>query len=189
VILPDTLRKGLYQTSANVKDANYLSLTLSAPVAIAKWWNTNNTFTIFNNQYSTTGLEGLELKANKTSYYVNTNHNFTLPRNYTAELSASYTSSLVYGTLNMGSNYGVDLGLSKQLLNKKGNLKISVNDLFNTRETNIHSTLSSVNYKLYQKQESRIFRLTFTYRFGSSSIKEARDRSTGLESEQSRIKR
>jgi outer membrane receptor protein involved in Fe transport len=189
VILPDTARKGLYQTSANVNDANYLSLTLNAPVTIAKWWNTNNTVTLFNNQYQATGLGGLELDVNKTSFYLNTNHNFTLPKNLAAEVGATYTSANVYGTFNFGSSYGVDLGLSKSLLNKKASIKFSVSDVFNTRETNIHSTLSSVNYKLYQKPETRVFRLTFSYRFGSSTVKEARNHATGLESEQSRVKR
>jgi outer membrane receptor protein involved in Fe transport len=189
VILPDTARKGLYQTSANVNNGNYLSLTLNAPVTITNWWNTNNTVTIFNNQYEATGLEGLALNVNKTSFYLNTNQSFSLPKNYAAEVAATYTSANVYGTFNFGSSYGVDLGLSKSLLNKKANIKFSVSDVFDTRATNIYSTLSSVDYNLYQKPETRVFRLTFSYRFGSSSIKEARNHAAGLESEQSRVKR
>jgi len=96
---------------------------------------------------------------------------------------------MVYGTLNMGSNYGMDMGLGKSVANKKGNIRFSVSDLFNTRGVKINSTLPDVSYNLSQKHETRVFRLTFTYRFGSSSMKEARHRSTGLESEQSRIKK
>jgi outer membrane receptor protein involved in Fe transport len=188
VIVPDTAKKALFQTAANVDNANYLSLTINAPVTVTKWWNANNTVTIFNNQYRAQGLEGLALNTNKTSVHISTNHSFTLPNQFAAEVSGSYTSSNVYGTLNFGSNYGVDLGLGKSLMKKKANLKFSVSDVLNTRGTNIHSTLNNFNYKLDQKQETRVFRLSFSYRFGSSSIKEARHRSTGLESEQSRIK-
>jgi outer membrane receptor protein involved in Fe transport len=189
VILPDTARKGLYQTSANVKNANFFNLTINAPITVTKWWNSNNTFTAFNNQYHTTGLEGLELNANKTSFYFNSNHNFTLPKGFGAEVSGNYRSSMVYGTLNMGSQYGLDMGISKSLANKKANIKLSVSDVFNTRQLIVHSTLSNVSYNLVQKPETRVFRLTFSYRFGSTSIKDARNHSTGLESEQSRIKR
>jgi hypothetical protein len=129
------------------------------------------------------------LNVNKTSFYLNTNQSFSLPKNYAAEVAATYTSANVYGTFNFGSSYGVDLGLSKSLLNKKANIKFSVSDVFDTRATNIYSTLSSVDYNLYQKPETRVFRLTFSYRFGSSSIKEARNHAAGLESEQSRVKR
>jgi len=189
VILPDTARKGLYQTSANVKNANFYSITFNAPFTVKKWWNANNTLTIFNNQYHTNNLEGLELNANKTSFYFSSNHNFTLPKGFATEVSGNYRSSMVYGTLYMASNYGMDMGLSKTLLNKKGNIKFSVSDVFNTRTAKINSTLPNVNYNLSQKHESRVFRLTFTYRFGSSSIREASNRSSGLESEQSRIKK
>ncbi len=189
VILPDTARKGLYQTAANVKNAEFLSLTINASVLVTKWWNAYNTLTIFNNQYRTADLEGLELKANKTSLYFSTNHSFTLRKALTAEVSGNYRSSLVYGTFNLASEYGVDLGLSKSFANKKANIKFSVSDVFNTRQQKINSTLSNVKYNLVQKPESHVFRLTFSYRFGSSSIKAASNRSTGLESEQSRIKK
>ena len=38
------------------------------------------------------------------------------------------------------------------------------------------------------RQDSRVVRLNFTYRFGNMSIKGARERATGLESEKSRVK-
>ena len=39
-----------------------------------------------------------------------------------------------------------------------------------------------------QKDETRIARLTFSYRFGKNEVKAARKRATGLEDEANRIK-
>jgi hypothetical protein len=39
----DTARKGLYQTSANVKNADFFNLTINAPVTIKEGWIANNT--------------------------------------------------------------------------------------------------------------------------------------------------
>jgi outer membrane receptor protein involved in Fe transport len=188
VIIPDTAKKALFQTAANLNDGRFYSLNLSAPLTISKWWSVNNSFTGFLNKYGANDLQGLRLSANKTSFYASTTSNFTMNKGFAAEVSGNYTSAMVYGTLLFQANYGVDLALSKSLLNKKASLKTSVSDVFNTREQRIHSTLPGLQYNLTQKADSRVFRLTFTYRFGSNTIKEARSRKTGLESEQSRIK-
>jgi len=188
VILADTAKKGLYQTSANVNDANFLSLNLNAPVAIAQWWSSNNSFTLFNNQYKTPNLEGMSLAANKTSFYFSSNHNITISQTMNAEVSGHYRSATAYGSLLLGNEYSIDLGISKSFLDKKANIKFAVTDIFNTRRSAVESTLSNVNYHVYQKQDTRVARLTFSYRFGSSSIKEARQHTTGVESEQRRIR-
>lgn len=188
VILPDTTGKGLYQTSTNVSNAYFTSININAPVTITKWWSSNQTVTAFNNRYQTASLEGLALQAGKTSFYASTMHNFSLPKGIAAEVFANYRSAMVYGSFHMGSEYGVDLGLNKNLVSKKANIKLSVSDVFNTRRQNIRSTLPNVQYQLRQKPETRIVRLTISYRFGSNNIKGARNRSTALESEQNRIK-
>jgi hypothetical protein len=188
VILPDTARKSMYQTAKNLNNAHFFSLTVNAPFTITKWWNTNNIFTGFNNQYNEAQLEGQQLQANKTSFYLKSNHNFSFQKGLSAEVSADYRSSMVYGSFLLGSNYGVDLGLSKSILNQKASIKFSVSDAFNTRTLKVKSELPGVNYDIFQKHETRVFRLGFNIRFGGSSIKEARSRATGLESEQSRIK-
>ncbi len=50
------------------------------------------------------------------------------------------------------------------------------------------SALPGQNYNVSEKQESRVFRLTCTYRFGSNVIKGARQRSKGSAAEDSRVK-
>jgi outer membrane receptor protein involved in Fe transport len=188
VIIPDTAKKALFQTAANLNDGRFYSINLSAPFTISKWWSVSNSFTGFLNKYGANDLQGLRLSANKTSFYASSTSNFTMNKGFAAEVSGNYTSAMVYGTLLFQSNYGVDLALSKSLFSKKASLKASLSDVFNTREQRIQSTLPGLQYNLVQKADSRVFRLTFSYRFGSNAIKEARSRKTGLETEQSRIK-
>jgi hypothetical protein len=81
----------------------------------------------------------------------------------------------------------MDAGLSKNLLDNKVNIKFSVSDIFNTYRQTITSTYEGLDYDLYQKNESRWFKLNISYKFGKNEIKPARRRSTGLETEQSRM--
>lgn|GEM_PF-3601720 len=52
----------------------------------------------------------------------------------------------------------------------------------------ISSAVPMQDYQLIQKQETRVFRLTFSYNFGSSSIKAARAHNSSSANEQKRVK-
>jgi hypothetical protein len=63
-----------------------------------------------------------------------------------------------------------------------------VNDVFNNQVFRGTFENAGRYTSVRSKWESQQVRLNFTYRFGSTSIKEARSRKTGLEDEQNRVK-
>jgi Outer membrane protein beta-barrel family len=73
-------------------------------------------------------------------------------------------------------------------LNKKGNVKLAVTDVLNMRQQRISSVYPRLAYELKQKHETRVFRLNFSYNFGNSQVVAARNKNTGLEDENSRLK-
>lgn len=188
VILPDAAQKALYQTNANIAKNISYNANLNIPVKIAKWWETNNNLNVFYLSFEAPDLAGSRLKTGKTSFQFKSQHTFTIVNGFTAEVNGSYESPLDYGTLSIQSRYSIDAGLSKSLLNKKASLKLALSDVFNTNDQNLTSTYPGLKYDLYQKNESQIGRISFTYRFGKNEIKPARRRSTGTESEQNRMK-
>jgi len=188
VLLSDTLQKTLFITSRNLAVKKSYNLNINSPINIFKWWTTNNNVTIFYNKFSTPNLLGSPYSSGKLSFNANTNHTVTLNSTTNVEMSGFYQSSLVEGTLAMKPQYGIDLGLSKSFANKKFNVKLAANDVFNLQRWRITSALPGQNYSVNEKEESRIFRFTCTYRFGSSDIKGARQRSKGSAAEQNRVK-
>lgn len=188
VLLPDTAKKALYQTNENLARQASYSLNLDAPVKFVKWWNVNNNLNVFYLGFRTPNLLGKEFKSGKVAFQFNSNHNFMINKTLGAELTGKYESPLVYGTYNiLKPRYSVDFGVNKSFADKKANLKLAVSDIFNTRSQHISSLIPGVNYRIDQKHESRVFRLTFTYRLGSNDITPSR-RNTGAEDEKSRIK-
>jgi hypothetical protein len=74
------------------------------------------------------------------------------------------------------------------LMDKKLNLKLAANDVFKLQKSKITSTIPSQDYVVSERWESRVFRLTCTYRFGSNEIKGARQRSGSADAESKRVK-
>ena len=188
VLLPDAAQKALYQTNANLAKNTSYSANLNVPVKVAKWWEMNNNINVFRLNFEAPDLAGQALKTGRTSFQFRSQQTFTIASGFTAELSGNYESPLEYGVMAMGSRYFIDMGLSKSLFNKKASIKLAVSDIFDMNDTNLNSAYPGLSYDLYQKNESRIARLSFSYRFGKNEIKPARRRSTGTESEQGRMK-
>ncbi len=187
-LINDPIKKTLFILEQNLAKQQNYNFNIGAPVTIAKWWETSNDFTFFYTKFQSPNLMGIPFNSGKLSYILNTSQTFTINKTINAELAADYQSAQVYGTYAVKPLYGIDLGLSKSFMDKKATLKLAANDVFNMRSAKIRSAIPLQDYQLYQKPESRIFRLSFSYNFGSNSIKAARSQSKSSDSEQSRVK-
>lgn len=187
-LLTDPIKKTLSIFEQNLASRSTLTMNMNRPLTMTSWWNTNNDATIYYSRFTSPDLAGVPFKNGKMTYMVNSLHTFTVNSSISAEISANYQSSQVFGTYIAKPIYGIDLGISKSFADKKATIKLSANDLFNTRQITVKSAIPAQDYKLYQKQESRVFRLSFSYNFGNSSVKAVRERSNSSSNEQNRIK-
>lgn len=109
-------------------------------------------------------------------------------KTYTAELVEYYTSPYLFeGTFESRSMGSIDAGLQKTILKGKATLKASVTDIFYTMQFRAVNHFAGQNQELWRGWEPHLFRINGTYRFGSSQVKAARQRKTGLEEESKRV--
>lgn len=188
VLLTDTARKTIFISVQNLAKQDAYNMNASYPVTITKWWNTNNNLTVFYNRFQTPDLLGAPYSSGKLAFKLNTNQTIKLNSSTKLEWAGNYEAKQVYGTLLIAPRYGIDLGASKSFMNDQLNIKFAANDIFKLQQSKITSTLPSQRYVVNERWESRIFRLTCTYRFGSNEIKAARERSGGAETESKRVK-
>lgn len=188
VLVSDTIKKTLFISSQNLAEKKSYSLNINSPLTIFKWWTTSNNLTIFRNEFSTPNLLGMPYKSGKTAFSFNTNHTIKVNNSTNFEMSAFYRSAMVEGTLAIKPVYSIDLGMSKSFMDKKLNIKLAANDAFFMQRFRITSALPSQNYSVNERDDSQVFRLTCTYRFGSNDIKGARQRSKSSSEENSRVK-
>jgi outer membrane receptor protein involved in Fe transport len=177
-----------YATQRNLDEQNIYGLNVYAPVPVKKWWNINNNVQVFYMGFKSKSDTGEDLNAGQMAVTYNMDHSFTIDKTFTAQLSAQYQSPLQYGIFKVGSQIVWNAGLKKSFMNKKMNLSVNMNDIFNTRKQNISTTYQNMDLRFTEKSESQIGRISLSYRFGKNEVKAARRRSTGLEDETNRMK-
>ncbi len=184
IVLTDPVTNSISQTDANLNRFESYSLNINAPVKITNWWKTYNNVSIFYNQYDSDNIEGAPDQLEKLAWQANSSHDFTIDDRSSAELRANYISSNVYGVLNLKSFYGIDLGINRTFIDNKMNAKLAISDILNTwGERTIFSVLPISNFDLVRTFDSRVIRLSLTYKFGNVKLKSINKRGGAGEEE------
>jgi hypothetical protein len=187
-LLTDVAKKAILFYEQNLASRRTFSLNLNNLFDLTDWWSSNNDATLYNSRFTNPELMGVPFENKKTTLELSSIHTFKLSTTLNTEVAATYTSSQVYGTYLARPICGVDLGVGKSFADGRASIKLAINDLFDQRQIKIKSAMPSQDYQLSQKQESRVFRATFSYNFGSHLLKPVRNRSSGSTAEQDRIK-
>jgi len=188
VLLTDTATKTIFISNQNLATQDGFNLNMSYPLQFAKWWGSSNNLTVFYNKFKTPNLLGMPYESGRVAMNFNSTQTFTINSSANVEVSGFYQTKQVYGTLLIDPQYGIDLGFNKSFMNKQLNIKLAANDVFKLQRSRITSALPSQNYVVKDYWESQVFRVTCTYRFGSSEIKAARERSGSADAEGRRVK-
>ncbi len=162
-------------------------ISFNAPLTVYKNWSMDNTIEAFYQRFTNKSIAG-NLDNGSPDVTFTTLQSFTFPHVFNAELSAKYETPTSYGISKYKSLYSMDFGISRSFWDKKANLKFKVSDIFNTDKDRFSSNYQNLDLRGVEKTESRIAQLSFTYLFGKKTVKAARKRSTGSESEQERLK-
>lgn len=174
-----------FATQENIARFENINVNFSAPIPITKWWNSQNNVSFYHNQYKGV-VSDQNLSVGQWAYNFYTSQNFKLPKDLSAEISMWYNSPNVYGIMQGKAQYAVNAGLQKSIWKKKATLRLNVNDIFLTSFWGGKTDFAGVKMTLNNRWDSRMVRLSFSYKFGNQNVKNARNRSTATEAEQRR---
>ena len=172
-------------TRENLGKVYSYGIKFNAAVIFTSWWNANFNLDASYQRYVAYPINGNLDKGTQDIAFSST-QSFTLNKTLSAEISGKYESPFFYGINQYKADYSADAGISQQLFNKRGSLKLNVSDIFNTARGMVSTNYQNVNLVIVDKRESQIARLTFTYRLGRSTIKAASTHKTGTEDVQKR---
>ena len=176
-----------YVTPENLGHLDNLSLNLSFPLPVTKWWRMQNNLSGYYQNYQTV-YSDTPYQVKLVAFNLYTSNNFTFSKTFSGEVSGWYNSASQYGFYRAQPMGGFSLGVQKKIMDGKGNLKLNVNDPFWLNQFRGRAVVQDINFYVGSRWESRQFRLTFTYRFGNQNVKSARDRNSATSAEQNRVK-
>lgn len=188
IILTDPVTNSISQTDANLGRFRSYSFNINAPIKITSWWNTYNNISFYYNQYKSDNIAGAPPQLEKFAWQASTNHTFTIDSQSSAEVRANYISPNVYGVLNLKSFYGIDLGINRSFLDNKLSVQLAVSDIFNTwGKRTVYSNLQGSRFNVVRSFDSRVIRLSLSYKFGNTKLKSS-DGKSGAEEEKNRLR-
>lgn len=184
VVQPET-DSTVISTNVNLDRQDYFALTLTAPVQPAKWWQIYNNAVFYYSNF-VGNLAGTALNRGRAAFNLSSNHTFTFGKGWTGELNGSFQSGEQYGFLRVKPNGQVTIGLQKTVWERKGTFRLNMSDVFFTRTVNAVSSYDNYIERFYQRQDSRVVTMSFSYRFGNDKVAPTRRRTGGAEDEKRR---
>lgn len=175
-----------YEMPMNLNRLINYGISFTASTIITEWWTGTHFANLYHNEYQGTG-DGGSFNSNATSFNLNTQNSFRAGNGYTMELNALYEGGSVYGISRYKGNYMVSAGVQKLILNEKATIKLTVNDIFQSRQLKGNTLYGNIDMHSYIGFDSRRAILSFSYRFGNQNLVK-KERKMGSEDIQNRVK-
>lgn len=186
-LVDTTERSKSFLTKKNLATQDVVSLNISYPFT-KKWYTVFSNINTSYSHYKADFGAGRTVDLDAVIFNIYQQHTFKLGNNFTGEVSGFFNSPSIWqGTFKTNSMWGIDAGLLKTILKGQGTVKVAVSDIFKTMQWKAKSVFAGQVLDGGGGWESRQFKLNFSYRFGNSQVKAARQRKTSQEEEQQRV--
>lgn len=177
-----------FLTVDNVASFRNMGISITAPLTITKWWNTNIFTNVYNNHYK--GIfDTTAIDLSFTSFMVNITNNFTLGKGFTGEISGFYRYKALFGFTRVEPLYQMSLGVQKQIMKGKGTLRLNVRDPFAWQRFEGVNKYGRIDGNFLARPDLRQVTTTFTWRFGKNGQQNPapRRRNNASQDEQNRV--
>ena len=173
-------------TKKNLATQDIASLNISYPFMYKDYMLFANLNTFYSLYKADFGGGSRKVNVDVFSYnlYMQNTLKFGKKKAWTAEVSGFYNAPSIWqGTFKSRALWSIDGGLQKNIFKGKGNIKTSVSDIFRTLKWKGTSNFAGQETIASGRFESRQFKVNLTYRFGSNTVKAARQRKAASDEE------
>lgn len=171
----------------NVANEEVISLSVSSPIPLNKWWNMYINLSGSYQRYIPYDDSFTAVEVPTFNFFGKST--FSLPVKIKFEISGWFNSPSVWGgtyrTKSLGS---LNLAVYRKFMQDKLSVNLSANDILYTAPWYGEADFGAVTVNANGGWESRVVRLNLSYAFGNQKIK-TNKRKTGVEEEMNRISR
>jgi outer membrane receptor protein involved in Fe transport len=179
----------------NANSSVAYGLEVTATNKLASWWNLTTNVNLYNSTINGSNLQN-SLTNQQVSWFGKINNTFTLPKNFSIQLTGDYTSKTILppgrggggggrmyggGSLSTANGYtdpvyGFDLAIKKDFLkDKSASISLSMNDILRTKVYKVHSRndFSNTIYTVQdndRRRDPQVVRLNLNWRFGKFDV-------------------
>ncbi|MBP6025392.1 outer membrane beta-barrel protein [Ferruginibacter sp.] len=152
-------------TRGNVGSFTNFAITETFQTAITKWWNLT-AVAVYNHKVIK-GIVWAPFTARINQLNISINNQFQFKKGWSFELSGYYQTKSQIDLQEWLEPQGeLNVGVGKQILQKKGTLRLSVRDLTYFQNYSGYSTFENSYEPFTLKFDTRVVRLSFSWRFG-----------------------
>ncbi|WP_373494031.1 outer membrane beta-barrel family protein, partial [Aquiflexum sp.] len=160
-----TIEDGIsYSQPDNLNTAESYGAEFIGLSEIAPWWTMSGGLTMFRIRVDGSNI-GEEFVNSGFAWNTKITSDFKLPLDFNFQLVGNYESAEIEAQGRDLSQYSVDANIQKSFLNNKGNIALSIRDVFDTRRWAGNSLTNSFSQDFYAKRETRILILSARYSF------------------------
>jgi hypothetical protein len=154
-------------TRGNVGSFQNFGISETFQHPVTKWWNLT-AVAVYNHKIIK-GVVWAPFTATVDQLNVSLNNQFTFKKGWGVEVSGYYQTKSQIDLQEWLTPQGeLDLGVSKQILKNKGSLKLSVRDITLFQNYSGYSTFENAYEPFEVTWDSRVVRLSFSWRFGKA---------------------
>ncbi|HEX2900150.1 MAG TPA: TonB-dependent receptor [Bacteroidia bacterium] len=177
-----------YSRPGNIGRTEVMNIAVDANINFAKWLTTNAYVEAGRTHY-VSKLYTQKLDAAGNYIFLRAMNMFQFGKGWSGELSGEFMSRFVSAQVTTGGVGFTSIGLRKNILHDKGSLKLSLSDVFYTREfKGVINNLSQTTATYHSTVDSRVLACTFSYRFGKSLGEQRKHNGGSADSEKNRVK-
>ncbi len=177
-------KKVIMQSFQNLTTMEYVGLSGSYQFSFYKWWNSMLNFNAYYSNYKG-NKAGTPLNTARVSWDVYCQNSFLLPKNWSVEAVGFYQAPSILGYLSVKELWSLDIGIQKNLLDKKLTVKMVANDIFWKSYPRGSSVYNNYKEQFAAIRDTRTLTLSVVYRWGNGSAQ--RKHQSGAEDEKNRL--
>lgn len=174
-------------TAENLDYRRNISLVLSFPLQITKWWES---------QFNVAGIQSSiraiyldnPISLSIMNFNFNASQKFNISKTVTAELSGFYQSRQFFGVLQAKPFGSLDIGIEKKFANSS--LRVSYGDILSTNKWDWSADIPAENLdtNVYIDFETTVVNVTWLVNFGNDKLRGKKSRRTASKEEQDRLR-